>query len=326
MANDLELYVKGNFDVAVLFTEKNTLKKTLKDIETEVLSVVPDISTTKGRKEIASLAHKVSKSKVALDEAGKNLVSDWKIKAAKVDESRKHARDFLDNLKDKVRQPLTEWELAEETRIKAEIEAAKHSSDWDDAHKEHDLYLRMKDLERKEAELAAIKLQAELKAKAEREAEEARKQHKINEAERIAREKRIAEEAAARAIKEAEQKLIDAEIKRISDLAKAKANAEAKAKIEADKQERLKIAAENKRIAEIKAIKDAQDRKDREAKAALAKEKAETDKRTADMEHRRKINKEAVDFLVNILFDLKDAELVVDTISKGLVPNIFIKY
>ena len=48
------------------------------------------------------------------------MVSDWKAKAKKVDAVRKHARDFLDGLKDEVRMPLTEWEAAEELRQEEE--------------------------------------------------------------------------------------------------------------------------------------------------------------------------------------------------------------
>ena len=295
-----ELIVKENLDVALLFAEKDELKKKLKEIEAEVLSVVPDLSTAKGRKEIASLAFKVAKSKVVLDSLGKDLVSDWKIRAAKVDESRKYAREFLDALKDKVRQPLTDWEAAEEARIKAEAEALKFARDWDDAHSDHVIFLRLKELERKEAELARIQAEAEEKERlrveeeariaAEKAAEERRKQEAI---ERVEREKRIAEEAAAEAKKDAEEKLhaerkaaeqllIDAEAKRIRDLAQAQAKADAEKKAAAEAEERAKIQAEQKRLADIQAEKDkaeaekramieAQAKKDREAEAALVR-------------------------------------------------------
>jgi len=123
--NNLSIVLEKDNAIAVFTGE--AMDETLIKIEKEVLSFVPDTSTAKGRKEIASLANKVAKSKVALDGAGKTLVSDWKSKAKLVDVSRKTARDFLDNLKVKVRLPLTEWEneekrKQEEAELKAELD------------------------------------------------------------------------------------------------------------------------------------------------------------------------------------------------------------
>ena len=113
-----ELLCVKEINPAVVFTG-NGIDKVLHDIEQEVLSFVPDLSTEKSRKEIASLARKVASSKVVLDGAGKQLVSDWKAKSKLVDESRKEARDFLDGLRDRVRKPLTDWE---EDKKRKEIE------------------------------------------------------------------------------------------------------------------------------------------------------------------------------------------------------------
>ena len=52
-------------------------------LETEVRSIKTDISTDAGRKEIASIAYKVARSKTALDDMGKNLVADIKAQAGK---------------------------------------------------------------------------------------------------------------------------------------------------------------------------------------------------------------------------------------------------
>lgn len=102
-----------------------TIEKILNRIETLSRSVPADLTTAKGRKLIASTAHKIARSKVYLDEIGKNLVAEWKTKTALVDQSRKKIRDRLDNLKDEIRGPLTEWESAEAARVercKAEVE------------------------------------------------------------------------------------------------------------------------------------------------------------------------------------------------------------
>lgn len=98
-------------------------------IEKEVRSHAPDLTTVKGRDAIASLAYKVSKSKTALDEAGKKLTEDAKKQIAVVDAARKKIRDKLDALRDEVRKPLTDWEAAEASRVatcKAAISAFIH--------------------------------------------------------------------------------------------------------------------------------------------------------------------------------------------------------
>ncbi|MFB6449292.1 hypothetical protein ACFDR1_16890, partial [Bradyrhizobium sp. 1AS5L] len=86
-------------------------------LEADVRSVKTDISTDAGRKEIASLAYKVARSKTALDDMGKDLVADIKAQASKIDADRRIIRDRLDALKDEVRKPLTDWEDAEKNRV-----------------------------------------------------------------------------------------------------------------------------------------------------------------------------------------------------------------
>ncbi|MDX9896843.1 MAG: hypothetical protein RBS34_15445, partial [Desulfofustis sp.] len=113
----LEIITTQQLDLAVFFNGDNSLDRLLDRIEQEALSLVPDVSTAKGRGEIKSLAYKVAQSKTALDNAGKQLVAEAKQKLAAVDAERKKARDRLDALKAQVRQPLTEWEQAEDRRV-----------------------------------------------------------------------------------------------------------------------------------------------------------------------------------------------------------------
>ena len=105
-----------------VFTEKGGLDPILRKIKDEADSFIPDPSTKKGRDEIVSLAHKVAKSKSYLDSVGKKLVVELKRKPKLVDESRKAMRDFLDNLKQEVREPLTTIE-ARESNITNNINA-----------------------------------------------------------------------------------------------------------------------------------------------------------------------------------------------------------
>ena len=76
-----------------------------------------DLSTGVGRAKTAKLAAKISKYKVKLDEMRKGLVSEWKEKAKKVDQSGKILRDQLDDLRDLARQPLSNWENTEKERV-----------------------------------------------------------------------------------------------------------------------------------------------------------------------------------------------------------------
>lgn len=88
-------------------------------IEKDALAIAPDLSTAKGRKEIASLAHKVARSKTALDGAGKKLTEDAQKQIDAVNAERRKVRERLDALKAKVRKPLDDWEQAEEARKEA---------------------------------------------------------------------------------------------------------------------------------------------------------------------------------------------------------------
>lgn len=104
-----ELIVIEKINALELFTG-DKVDPLLEEITKKAKDFTPDVSTDPGRREIASFAYSVALTKTTLDNMGKDLVSDWKNKAKKVDSVRKHIRDYLDNLKDDVRKPLTEFE------------------------------------------------------------------------------------------------------------------------------------------------------------------------------------------------------------------------
>lgn len=113
-----------------VFTEDNKVDPILAAIKKIVAEFTPDTATAKGRAEIASIAHKVARSKTYLDGIGKDLVDQYKEIPKKIDANRKRIRDELDALKDEVRRPLTEWEEAEKARvqgIKDRIEAMREA-------------------------------------------------------------------------------------------------------------------------------------------------------------------------------------------------------
>lgn len=125
-------------DIAVLppkesalqvFTAPKGLDPYLQRVRQEIDAFTPDVSTKKGRDAVASIAYKVAKSKTALDKMGKELVAELKEKPRLVDAERKRMRDMLDEWKDEVRRPLTEWENAEQARIEKHREFIAKLSD-----------------------------------------------------------------------------------------------------------------------------------------------------------------------------------------------------
>ncbi|HCI9782080.1 TPA: hypothetical protein NQE86_005341, partial [Klebsiella pneumoniae] len=119
MSEIMDLVVIEKKNAMAVFTNNDQLDPLIEAIEKEARSLVPDVTTKKGRDAIASMAHKVARSKTYIDNAGKGLVAELKALPKQIDESRRVVRERLDALKDEVRRPLTEWE-AEQERIKAE--------------------------------------------------------------------------------------------------------------------------------------------------------------------------------------------------------------
>lgn len=112
------LVIQQPIDPVVLF-QKNGIDPIITAIRKEVEPLVFDMTTETGRKECASVARKIASAKTTLDDAGKELVSQWKTQSAVVDSERKRMRDTLDALKTKVRQPLTDWEQRKVAREEA---------------------------------------------------------------------------------------------------------------------------------------------------------------------------------------------------------------
>lgn len=119
-----DLVVIEKTSVQEVFLHRELLDVILEQIRDKALSIAPDLSTATSRKNIASVAYNVAKAKTYLDDLAKERVAELKDLPKQIDESRKYMRDFLDRLKDEVRQPLTDWE-AEQERIAAEKKAPK---------------------------------------------------------------------------------------------------------------------------------------------------------------------------------------------------------
>ncbi|HEE9909100.1 TPA: hypothetical protein R8G48_002127 [Citrobacter braakii] len=323
MSEVTDLVVIEKSSAMAVFTNNEQLDPIIEKIEKEARSLVPDVTTKKGRDAIASMAHKVARSKTYIDNAGKDLVAELKALPKQIDESRRIVRERLDALKDEVRRPLTEWE-AEQDRIKAEVAmSAMHAEalemnikfDQELAAKfeaDHEMALLMnKDIDRDREE------QRRLAEQAQRERDERLKQEAAEQARRDAEAKHKAEiEAAARREAEekaraelAERQRIEAEQRAVREKQEAEARAE-REKAAAVEAERLKAKqAEEARLAEQKRIAD---------------EKA---KREADVKHRKVVGTEIVNALTaNTSISREQAIEVLKALMNGLVPRTQINY
>lgn len=258
MSEITDLVVIEKTNALTVFTSQEQLDPLIEAIEKEARSLVPDLSTKKGRDAIASMAHKVARSKTYIDNAGKDLVAELKALPKQIDESRRLVRERLDALKDEVRRPLTEWE-AEQERIKAEEEM--------NAKYEEALAMNIEFDRQRAAKIEADHEMALLmNEKFDRDAVEAKAE---KERKRIAYEeelKRLAENAARLAMEQEAQRERE-----------ESAHREAVLKTQAEQAERDRIEAEQ--------------RAEREKKEAA--EKAERDKQQAIAEEQRKAHEEA---------------------------------
>ncbi|MCP3438988.1 hypothetical protein NLM65_25820 [Klebsiella variicola] len=323
MSEIMDLVVIEKKNAMAVFTNNDQLDPLIEAIEKEARSLVPDVTTKKGRDAIASMAHKVARSKTYIDNAGKDLVAELKALPKQIDESRRVVRERLDALKDEVRRPLTEWE-AEQERIKAEeamnalhVEALAMNEEFDRQlaariESDHEMALLMND--------AFDREQADKAAEAERQ--------------RIAHEEEIKRLAAAAAAREVEQ--------RAQREREEAAHREAVLKAQAEQAERDRIAAEQKAEADKQAAIEAERRKAQEEadrirreaeqreQARLAEDKRKADeqaRREADVKHRKAVGTEIVKaLLANTSLTRDQAIEVLTAVKDGRIPHTGISY
>ncbi len=334
-------------------------------VKAEVTAEVPDLTTVKGRARIASLAATVSKSKKAVETPGRDYLKRLK-EMPKVVEA--ELRDFvtkMDILRDTTRQPLTDWENAEQARkdrhvdniqaikdmevfgatpsasvvarVIVDLEAIELGDSWEEFLPEaaqakdrtlsllRALHAERIQYEDEQAELTRLRLDKEARDK---------KDHE----ERIARE---AAEAATRAAedkarleREAEEQRARNEKsvaeKRENDLKLAAAESERKA--EQAKREKLEAdqKAERDRLQAIEDQKNAVEkaRLDEVARANAAADEIlrQQQERQADVAHKSKILGEAKQALIGMNISEELAKAIVLKIARGEVPNVSIQF
>ncbi|MGC4884978.1 cell envelope biogenesis protein TolA [Providencia hangzhouensis] len=320
MANELVVIEKSK--ALEVFKSSDSVEDIIRKVEREVNSFIPDVSTAKGRKEIASLAYKVAQSKTYLDGLGKDLVAELKEIPKLIDANRRTVRERFDTLRDKVRQPLTEWE-AEQERIEAEKqmlawheEALEMNAAFDKAlaeriESDHEIALLMN--EKFDRDLT------EAKAEAERQ--------------RIAHEEEIKRQAAETARLEAERKAqqeIEAVVQREREAKEAQERAEREKQEAIQRAEQEAKEAQERAEREKQAAIEAERKKAHEAEQArLAEEerkRKEDAKRQEDKEHRRKYNQEALKALISNGFDEKLATEFIKLVASNQIPHMTMNY
>lgn len=324
-----------------VYSTENGLEPFLAQIRAEIDGFVPDVTTRKGRDAIASIAHKVARSKTALDDVGKQLVADLKEVPKKIDAERKRMRDMLDAWKEEVRKPLTDWEQAEKDRV-ARIQAQvsklgdtdvsdmsaadiKESIDNLEAHVIDAQYEEFEQEAHrvKAASLVVLRTAHAVRQQYENEqAELAELRRKQAEQEQKDREARIAAEAAEKANREAEERAQaerDASAQRERDL-----------ELQAERAQREKLEAEQRAQ---QAEREAADRAERAAQAErqrLADEQSEAERvaraREADVANKTAVLTAVKEAIMKAGVTEEQAKAVTNMIRKGEVPGVSITY
>lgn len=276
-------------------SEKN-LKTILGMIEAEARSLVPDVTTAKGRAVIKTNAADVGRSKVAMEKFGKGLVD---AKKAEMEEAlkeiddinalRRLSKETLAELKIEIRQPLTDYEESQKRKLRETKLAEELERHWGEALAEDEVF-------ETNAKLAAV----EAKLEEER-------------AERI----RLEDEEQARIDAEEEAKRLAAEKVRAAELQAEETARQATAAIDAANQRADDALEEDRKKREAEKIEE--DRK------KLAEEEAAR-RKSENLEHRRGINDTTVNELMAVGFTELDAQTIVIAVAKGKITHMEIKY
>lgn len=351
---------------ALVLLEPAKFDQFFDEIARECRAHVPDVTTDKGRKAIASLAYKVSTTKTAIDEARELLTKEKRDEIKAVDAAGKAIRDRLDALRDEVKAPLEAWKVADKERqAKCEETMAALRRDGvvlgDDTSEtvagRLDL-IRAVDIDEAQfGDLTALAQQLKdtavshleagivrLKQAEEERAELARLRAAEEERQRREAEERAAAEAKAQAERkereraEAAERARKAEEERVAAAAKAaeeRARAEAEREAQAARDTERKaheeaLAAEKRRADEAEAARKAEaDRIAREKAAQEAAAKREADERAAreaDVAHKGQIMGEAKQALIDLGLTEAKAKAVVLAIKAGEVPHVSIAF
>ncbi|WP_461606568.1 hypothetical protein [Aeromonas rivipollensis] len=350
-----QLVVIEPTSAVALFTEGQGIAELLADIRQKATSLVPDITTAKGRKEVASIAHAVARTKTYLDGLGKEQTDKFKEIPKRIDANRKQIRDTLDALKDEVRAPLTKYEAAEEARVAAlQSRLARLNELGSSASIEiaaADLQVMLQEVEQNALddswqellpqatvakELATKRLGEALAARQKYEAEQAELEQlrqKQAEQERIDRERLIAEQAAEQARREEENRQrLEREAAQHREqeaqrqaLAAREREEQALRDAEAAELARQQAEANAARQAEEAATRAAEQERQRIADEQRLKDEEDA-RRMADRAHQGRINSAILMDLIGMGIEEDKAVTLIKHIANNKIAHLTINY
>lgn len=300
------------------------LDKFVDQVREQVVGEVPDLETDKGRKRIASLAAKVSRSKTAVEKPGREYLKRIKELPRTIETELREFTREMDSLRDEVRKPLTEFEEKE----KARIEKHTQGLEWFALRLEN-YDLDLDEIKQSIADTEAVVVD-ESWDEFEAEAHRAKEKALASLHERLAiREKQEAERRELEELRKAQE-----EQRRKDEIAAAEKAAEERAhrkaieeslRKEREHQLAIERAEREKAEAEARAAQAAENAR-KQQEAECLDEQQEQERRERNKQHRGKINREAMADLVSAGLSEADAKTAVTAIAKGSVRGASINY
>jgi colicin import membrane protein len=302
-----------------VFTTPGAIEPWLDHVSKSVAGFTPDTSTPRGRANIKSMAFEVTKSKTYLTKVGKELADEQKAIPKLIDATRKHITETLEALAVSVRQPLTDWEVADEERAASHRAAIASYMAFSQPSPELPAVSLKGDL----AFVEGISIDAEHCEEFLSEYQRARDAAvlilktliPIREASEADRAELIQLRAAAAARNERDR--FEAELLENVAAEKARTEEAAARKIEDDR-----IAAENA----ARLVREAEERIFREAEEAKAREAEEALRRANDAANVEAINNEVIRSFIGAGFSEMDAVAALGLIASGSIPYVTITY
>ncbi len=332
----------------------NSLSRFVELARAEVVGEVPDLTTDKGRKRIASLAATVARSKTAVDAAGRAYLKRLKEMPKGIEAELREFIAAMDALRDEVRKPLNEYEAAEIARRDAIEDAVQGIIDLSTVPEG----ATSAEIEQQLADLQALIISVETYQERLEEAEEKRKYglqligtafEKLRAAEEQAAElellrKQAAERAEQDRIKAAADKAVEDERQRVAQQQQEQRDADAQRIKEADERvaqaERDRIAAdqraENERKQSDQRAEQARLDEQRRQQEEQAEQQRQAQEREANRAHCGAINKAALDALLAVnlsaegqpdsFMSATEAKAIITAIIRGQIPAVAITY
>lgn len=305
------------------YKKEKGLEPILDTIRNIVKEFVPDMKTATSRKDITSMAYRVSQSKVVLEGLANKLIDPQKKEVALVTTERIRVAKELDKLRDQIKKPLTDWQNDEKRRVADLVHKENRIKELGslgqginpkylesylvelDTLKPDDSWLEFYELniERYESAKKHINdlIVIEKKTIADQfELEDLRKKQAIQNQKN--HDEKVASDAAAKAKAVAEQKAKDDKEKLERDTKAEKEKLEKEKQDAIDNTKRLeqeKIDAEKKRLHDIEQAKIAEQKAIEAAKIEERKKIDLENKQKAEAEKLRLENKKHVDSILD---------------------------